>query len=144
MVTQEGNALGHFAFKRWVLGWLDNGKIYCHHNREAIIEIEAIENAGGTKAVMVPIDSTSALMVESRRKIGFDKKTREGALVYLVNTSLPGGSGPIQVRPRFDSEFKFLQDAPKATGDRYTFKNIALEVVESTAKSDKNHIRIER
>jgi len=137
MGTQAGNAPGHFAFERWVLGWLDDNQIHCHERGELVIEIEAIETVGGTKALMVPIDSTSALVVESRRKIGVDKKTREGALVYVVNTALPGGSGPIQVKPGVKSEYKFLQDAPMTKGDTYTFKNIFVEVLESNKDSDK-------
>lgn len=137
MGTSAGNAPGYFAFERWVLGWLDDDQIYCHSEGEVEMEIEAIENKGGTKAIIIPIDSTSALLVESRRKIGFDKKTREGALVYLVNTSLPGGSGPIQVRPGFESEFQFLQDAPLSKGESYTYKNISVEVLESEASRDK-------
>jgi len=136
MGTQAGNAPGYFAFERWVLGWLDDDQIYCHDSGEISMELQAIEKPGGTKALIVPIDSTSALLVESRRKIGFDNKTREGALVYIVNTSLPGGSGPIQVRPGFESEFKFLQDAPLAKGESYTYKNISVEVLESKLSSD--------
>ena len=142
MGTSAGNAPGYFAFERWVLGWLDDGQIYCHNNGEMVIELEAIEKQGGTKAIIVPIDSTTALAVESRRKIGFDKKTREGALVYLVNTALPGGSGPIQVRPGFESEFQFLQDAPMTKGDTYTYNNISVEVLESDASSDKIKITV--
>jgi M6 family metalloprotease-like protein len=137
MGTQNGNAPGHFAFERWVLGWIDDHQIFCHKSGEVVIDIEAIENKGGTKALIVPIDSTSALVLESRRKIGFDKRTREGALVYLVNTSLPGGSGPIQVKPGVKSEYQFLQDAPMVKGDTYTFKNISVEVLESKKNSDK-------
>ena len=142
MGISAGNPTGYFAFERWVLGWLDYDQIYCHSKGEVDIELEAIENKGGTKAVIVPMDSTSALVVESRRKIGFDKKTREGALVYLVNTALPGGSGPIQVRPGFKSEFQFLQDAPLAEGETYSYKNISVEVLESLASSDKVKIII--
>lgn len=136
MGTQAGNAPGYFAFERWVLGWLDDEQIYCHSAGEVEMEIEAIENKGGTKAIVVPIDNTSALLVESRRKIGFDEKTREGALVYVVNTSLPGGNGPIQVRPGFESEFEFLQDAPLKQGETYRYQNISVEVIETNAFSD--------
>jgi M6 family metalloprotease-like protein len=137
MGTSEGRAPGHFAFERWVLGWLDDEQIYCIESGEVVIELEALENIGGTKAVVVPIDSTSALVVESRRKIGFDERTYEGALVYLVNTALPGGSGPIQVRPGFDSEFIFFQDAPLTKGETYTYENITVEVLETNKESDK-------
>ncbi len=142
MGTSAGNAPDYFAFERWVLGWLDDDQIYCHSNGEVEIELEAIENEGGIKAVIVPIDSTTALLVESRRKIGFDKKTREGALVYLVNTLLQGGSGPIQVRPGFESEFQFLQDAPLTKGETYSYKNTSVKVLESHAFSDKVKIKI--
>ncbi|MEM6736926.1 MAG: hypothetical protein AAF620_12755, partial [Bacteroidota bacterium] len=137
MGTQAGNAPGFFAFERWVLGWIDDSQIVCHEIGETEVELEALEKIGGTKAIMVPLDSTSALVVESRRKIGVDVRTKEGALVYVVNTSLPGGSGPIQVRPNFESEFNFLQDAPLAQGETYTFKNVTVEVVESNKESDK-------
>ena len=142
MGTSAGNAPGYFAFERWVLGWLDDEQIYCHKQGEVEMEIEAIENRGGTKAIAVPIDSTSALMVESRRKIGFDKKTREGALVYLVNTAISGGNGPVQVRPGFESEFQFLQDAPLTKGENYTYKNISVEVLESDASGDKVKVNV--
>ncbi len=142
MGTAAGNAPGYFAFERWVLGWIDDDQIYCHCDGEVVSEIEAIENKGGTKAVVVPIDSTSALVIESRRKIGFDKKTREGALVYLVNTALAGGSGPIQVKPGVKSEYQFLQDAPMTKGDIYTYKNILVEVLESSTSSDKVKVKI--
>jgi len=136
MGTSAGNAPGHFAFERWVLGWIDDDQIYCHKAGNVVVEIDALEKPGGTKALIVPIDSTSALVVESRRKIGFDKKTREGALVYLVNTSLPGGSGPIQVKPGVKSEYEFLQDAPMTKGDTYTYKNISVEVIDANKESD--------
>ena len=142
MGTQAGNAPGYFAFERWVLGWIDDHQVVCHESGETIVELEAIEKVGGTKAIMVPIDSTSALVVESRRKIGFDKRTREGALVYMVNTALPGGSGPIQVRPGFKSEYQFLQDAPLKEGETYAFKNISVEVIDSNKEIDKVKVTV--
>lgn len=142
MGTSAGNAPGYFAFERWVLGWIDDNQIFCHDIGETEVELEAIEKIGGTKAVVVALDSTSALVVESRRKIGVDARTREGALVYVVNTSLPGGSGPIQVRPNFKSEFNYLQDAPLVEGEIYTFKNVTVEVIESNKESDKVKVMV--
>jgi hypothetical protein len=46
------------------------------------------------------------------------------------------------VRPGFESEFQFLQDAPMVKGDTYTYKNISVEVLESDASSDKIKINI--
>ncbi|MEM6395587.1 MAG: hypothetical protein AAF741_04510 [Bacteroidota bacterium] len=142
MGTQAGNAPGFFAFERWVLGWIDDNQIVCHDSGETEVELEAIEKIGGTKAIIVPIDSTSALVVESRRKIGVDTRTKEGALVYLVNTALSGGNGPIQVKPGVKSEYEFLQDAPMTKGETYTFDNVTVEVIASNKASDKVKVTV--
>ncbi|MGB5314953.1 MAG: hypothetical protein WBN56_03050 [Robiginitalea sp.] len=142
MGTQAGNAPGYFAFERWVLGWIDDNQVICHQSGVATVELSAIEKIGGIKAIVTPIDSTTALVVESRRKIGVDIKTQEGALVYLVDTALPGGSGPIKVRPGFKSEYKYLQDAPLKKGETYSFNNIMVEVIDSNKESDKVKVTI--
>ena len=144
MGTCDAHAPGYFAFERWILGWLDDDQIYCHENGEAIVELQAIEKNGGTKAIVVPIDSTTALAVESRRKIGFDEKSREGALVYLVDTELPGGSGPIRVKPGVKSAYEFLQDAPMVEGDKYSYDNIDIEVLKSNKNSDEIKVSVKQ
>ena len=142
MGTCDAHAPGYFAFERWILGWIDDDQIYCHENGETVVELEAIEKRDGMKAIIVPIDSTTALAIESRRKIGFDEKSREGALVYLVNTKLPGGSGPIRVKPGVQSAYEFLQDAPMIEGDKYSYKNIVVEVLKSNKNSDEIKVTV--
>ncbi|WP_299521922.1 hypothetical protein [Winogradskyella sp.] len=138
MGTCDAKAPGYFAYERWILGWLEDSQIHCLANGEQTIEIEALETLGGTKAVVVPIDSTRVLTIESRRKIGFDKDlSKEGVLVYVVNTELPGGSGPIQVKPGMKSNDEFLEDAPLTKEETYTFENVIVKVVESNKESDK-------
>ena len=138
----DAKAPGYFAFERWVLGWIDDDQIYCHESGEVTVEIEAIEKTGGTKAVVVSIDSTTALVVESRRKLGFDKHMpKEGALVYVVNTALPGGSGPIQIKPGVDNG-KMMEDAPMLEGDIYSYENVLISVLKSNADSDIVHIKV--
>lgn len=143
MGTCDAKAPGYFAFERWVLGWLDDSQIVCHTKGKGIFDVQAIENKGGIKAIVVPLDSTSALVVESRRKIGFDKNMfKEGALVYVVNTALEGGSGPIQIKPGVKSEFEFLQDAPMVKGDTYTYKNVKIEILASNLNGDKVEVSV--
>ena len=48
--------------------------------------------------MVVPLTETTALVVESRRKLGYDSRLgKEGALLYKVDTSVPTGEGPIVV-----------------------------------------------
>ena len=139
----ESKAPGYFAFERWMLGWLDDTQIYCHNNGEVVIDLEAIENTGGTKAIIVPIDSTTALVVESRRKIGFDQNmVKEGALVYIINTALESGNGPIQVKPGADKGNNFMEDAPMVEGDIYTYRNISVKVLESKVDGDQIQVNV--
>ncbi|MEM6769943.1 MAG: hypothetical protein AAF597_05080 [Bacteroidota bacterium] len=142
MGTCDARAPGYFAFERWVLGWLDDDQVYCHENGEVVVKLRAVEDKGGMKAVIVPIDGTSTLVVESRRKIGFDKRAKEGALVYLVDTKLPGGSGPIRVKPGVKNKDELLQDAPMSEGEKYSYKNIEIEVLKSNKSSDEIKILV--
>ncbi|MEO0472581.1 MAG: hypothetical protein AAF206_23395, partial [Bacteroidota bacterium] len=50
---------------------------------------------------------------------------------------LPGGKGPIRVKPGVKSEYEFLQDAPMAAGDTYNYENIDIEVLQSNRNGDK-------
>ena len=48
--------------------------------------------------MVVPLTETTALVVESRRRLGYDLRlSKEGALVYKVDTSVLSGEGPIVV-----------------------------------------------
>ena len=48
--------------------------------------------------MVVPLTETTALVVESRRILGYDFRLRkEGALVYKIDTSVQSGKGPIVV-----------------------------------------------
>ncbi|NET35256.1 MAG: hypothetical protein F6K19_25050 [Cyanothece sp. SIO1E1] len=144
MGTCDAKAPGYFAFERWMLGWLDDTQIFCHDSGDAIVDLTAIEKIGGTKALIVPVDSTTALVVESRRKIGFDRNmTKEGALAYVINTSLRGGNGPIQVKPGVEKGNNLLEDAPMAAGDTYSFQNISIKVLESSAAGDKIQVQVQ-
>jgi hypothetical protein len=62
------------------------------------VQLTPLAIPGGIKAVVVPLTETTALVVESRRALGYDFGLRkEGALVYKIDTSVPGGEGPIIV-----------------------------------------------
>ncbi|MEM7572740.1 MAG: hypothetical protein AAF433_07560 [Bacteroidota bacterium] len=143
MGTCDAKAPGYFAFERWMLGWIDDHQIYCHDNGEAVVDLTAMEISGGTKAIMVPLSKTTALVIESRRKIGVDHNmVKEGALVYVVDTALEGGSGPIRVKPGVDNGNNLLEEAPMLVGDIYSYQNVSVEVVEANTRGDKLKIKL--
>ena len=93
----SGSAPGYFGYSRWLVGWLADPQVACLPGAGEV-KLSPIELPGGVKIAMVPRGPSRALVVESRRAIGLDKAlTREGAVVYTVDTAIDTGSGPIQV-----------------------------------------------
>jgi hypothetical protein len=119
-----------------MLGWLDDNQVVCQLTNEATTTLTAIENKDGTKAVMVPTGPTSAIVIESRRALGYDKKiVKTGALVYVVDTSIASGAGVIQVYPIKKNDPAFNK-APLAVGESLTVGKVTVTVTEATDTGD--------
>ena len=99
----NGNAREYFAWERWLLGWLSGAQYLCitsKSNTTAILSpIENLDSSIQYKAVIVPLTQYQAVVIESRRNRGYDTITKEGILVYLVDSTLATGNGVIQVIP---------------------------------------------
>lgn len=100
------------------MGWLDDDQTHCH-------------------------DGSGDVVVESRRKIGVDQHmSKEGALVYVIDTKLGSGQGPIQVKPGVDKGNALMEDAPMPEGDTYPFRNVMVEVLESRLDGDRIRVHL--
>ena len=89
---------GFLAWQRWRLRWLDAGQLRCPR-AQTEIELTPLDAPGGVKAVVVPLDSSRAWVLEARRKQGIDSGLcGEGVLAYLVDTTVPTGKGPVRIR----------------------------------------------
>ena len=91
-----------FAWDRWLQQWLPSNQVACVQNsasnKIALSEVEKTDSH--FKMAVIPLGETSAIVMESRRKVGFDSdmpKSSEGLLVYKVDTSKQDHMGPIQV-----------------------------------------------
>ncbi|RKK21464.1 hypothetical protein BFJ66_g17567 [Fusarium oxysporum f. sp. cepae] len=94
-----GIAPDYFAWDKWRLGWLLDEDIDCilEHGTTRHT-LTPVENAGGTKAVVVAVNKTSALVAEARVAKGADSKIcAPGVLLYTIDTTLATGLGPIRV-----------------------------------------------
>ena len=132
----SGESPGFFAYERWLLGWLDDAQMYCHTAGSVAVELQEVATEGGLKAIEIPLSATEALVVESRKRKGFDSSIiNDGVLVYVVNSSISRGNGPIQVKPNTDSG-TMKQDAPMSIGDVYEYKGVRVEVLNTTSTSD--------
>ena len=101
------------VWHRFLLGFLENSQIHCISSAEPsthwLIPVESTTKQ--VKGIVIPLNSTEAIIVESRRAIGFDtalsfRSDLVGAVVYTLDSKIPYGKSPVkvvQVLKRMDS-----------------------------------------
>ncbi|MCB0033428.1 MAG: hypothetical protein KDE51_05395 [Anaerolineales bacterium] len=136
-----GAAPEYMAYHRWMLEWLDDSQIFCQQTAQETVYLTPLEKAGGVKAVMVPVGPTKVVVVESRRAIGYDMNLpKEGALVYVVDSSISTGQGGIKVYPIL-SDPSFY-DSPLAEGEMVTVEGVTIEVISANDNVDQVRITV--
>jgi hypothetical protein len=132
----NSNSPGFLAWERWLVGWLDNDQIHCMEGKSTTKLITPISRKSGLKAVIVPISSTKVLVIESRRAEGVDKNLQKsGALVYLVDSALQSGMGPVKIFPAEKSDNRRLQSI-RAAGESVTIEGVTITVKNSDNNGD--------
>jgi len=136
-LSPESFAPGLFAFERWNLGWLDDDQIICSTDNEMTHLITPLPESGGIKAVIIPITKTKVVVVESRRPLGIDRNLKKsGALVYVVDSAVESGLGPIQVYPVDIKNDPLFTQAPRAVRETVEIEGLNIKVISSTAAGD--------
>ena len=118
----NGNAIYPTIWEQWQVGWLKDSHIRCVKNLlSSIHEISNLETTSSNpKGVVVPISATKAIVVESRRKVGYDSTmpaSAEGALVYTLDTLASSGTGALRVVRKVNSKKILFEDAPLKSGE---------------------------
>lgn len=125
------------AWERYVLGWVDDSQVDCMNPRkdgEFTSTVTPINTTGGKKAVMIPVGETKVVVVESRRRQTYDANmTKEGALVYLVDSSIQSGNGPLKIYPAGGVDDPWFANSPRAVGESVTVEGVKIEVLSSTS-----------
>ena len=102
------------AWSRWQLGWLDSNQILCLIKNQATVTLGLVTEPGSHLAMAaIPLSATEVIVVESRRKIGYDapvpesfpngtiatlpRLVTEGVLVYIVDASIASGQLPVKI-----------------------------------------------
>ena len=113
------------AWTRWQLGWLGGEQVRCIAEPSATVALSPIAEPGdGVAMAAVPVSSSEVIVVESRRRIGYDKHAAVGegrVVVYTVDARIENGDLPI----------KLAGDA----GRGHTFVSPILDVGESVTVS---------
>ncbi len=132
-----GYAPEYFAYERWQLGWIDDEQIYCQVDElEQTNTLTAIEIPGGLKAVVYPVSETKVIVVESRRRLGYDANLpKEGVLVYIVDTAIASGAGTLSIVLPVPGDFSQATLGPNESV-YVSGTGIVVTVIESTSTTD--------
>jgi hypothetical protein len=86
--------------------------------------------------VIVPTGPTTAVVIESRRALGYDTNlVKPGALVYTVDSSTASGAGSINILPVLNGD-PYRDQSPLAVGESVTIGNVTITVTASDASGD--------
>lgn len=119
------------VWHRFLLGFLEDQQIHCITSPEPSIHLlePVAANTRGVKGLIVPISNTEAIVVESRRSIGFDSALSNrndlvGVVVYTLNTKIPYRRSPVRVE-------KVLKN-----NEGFTLGGITISVIETGSNGD--------
>ena len=92
------------VWHRFLLGFLENSQIHCLNSSESsthwLVPVESLTNK--LKGVIIPVSSTEAIIMESRRALGFDaalasRNDLTGLVVYTLDSKVPYRRSPVKV-----------------------------------------------
>ena len=92
------------VWHRYLLGFLENSQIHCINSSDAsthwLVPVASVSKQ--VKGIIIPLSSTEAVIVESRRAIGFDtalssRSDLVGAVVYTLDSKIPYRRTPVKV-----------------------------------------------
>jgi M6 family metalloprotease-like protein len=125
-----------FAWERWLLSWLDDTQVVCLNGREVKAVLNPVSVFGGQKMIVIPLSDTRALVVEVRRRGGFDEKlSKEGPLAYVVDTNQQNGYGGIKIVPINEDDWS-KSSAPLDIGKTIEFEGITISYLSRSTYGD--------
>jgi M6 family metalloprotease-like protein len=143
MASQDGPTRDLSGWLRFVAQWLPDEKVYCKESKSLTkLEVTLVplnSSERGIKLVVIPLSTTKAIVIESRRETKFScqmNPTQNGTLAYIYDATLSHGedflvpiapsgrsivSSPCPTSPMIDSLLR--------TGDKISVDGITIEIL---------------
>jgi hypothetical protein len=142
----NGAAREFTAWERWLLGWISDTQVSCLSPSSSNVTLsENLSpvgvNTNTLKIIVVKLSATKAMVAESRHSTTYDLLSKEGLLVYIVDTSISTGSGPIQVLP-IDTSDASKMNSVLGVGESITYAGVKMKLVSSGTDLDNVEIFI--
>ena len=84
--------------------------------------------------MVIPISKSSAIVIENRAALGFDKGLSQGSrgvIAYFVDTSIESGFGPMQAIRKPSSTDVWFTDNALKVGEELNHKGYSIKVLGS-------------
>lgn len=161
----SGAIIGWDEFR---LGWTDDSQVQCLEpdsivgGHQFILQAREIQG-GDRRLAVVPFEGQGALVIESRRPVGYSNtwgKEKSGLLAYFVDTELEiervdsftrGGCGNDPNQPKwawhifkdgFSGDCRNFSNAFIREGEKLSFQSVQVELVHSA--EDRDYVRVSR
>jgi len=145
MASQDGPTRDLSGWLRFLAQWLSDEKVYCKESKSITkLEVTLVplnSSDKGFKMVVIPLSTTKAIVIESRRETKFSCRmnpAQNGALVYLYDATLTHGQDfLVPIAPQGRSIVQSpcpaspLIDSVLRTGDKVTFEGVNIENISS-------------
>ncbi|OOQ61520.1 metallopeptidase domain-containing protein [Mucilaginibacter pedocola] len=133
IMGNHGTAPTYNAWEQWLFGWFTDQQVTCVRGQgTGTIQLTPVESGTGMKLLVLPIDATSALIVEDRRRIDYDQYLeKEGPVVYLIDTKIKNGEGVLKVLPVNLSD-QTKRAAPLSIGQEASYAGITVKCTASS------------
>ena len=119
-LSSPGNEMSFWS--RWLLGWLKDSQVNCitDASSASTTSLSPIGiNDAQAKGIVIPLSRYTALLIESRRSVGYDSRLladETGFLVYKLDTRISSGTGPIKISVKdnvdMNCEILFINRVP--------------------------------
>jgi M6 family metalloprotease-like protein len=132
IMGNQATAPTYNAWEQWLFGWFTDNQVTCVRGKgSGSVQLTPVETGVGMKLLVLPIDNTSAVIVEDRRAIDYDRGIiKEGPIVYLIDTKIKNGEGVLKVLP-IDLNNQTKRDAPLSIGQAITYGSITVKCTAS-------------
>ena len=136
------------AWHKWELGFLEDAQILCLKDPVSVRYWISPVSAGSRQyeALIIPTSTTTAVVIESRRKERFDKDAEimpstGGLLIYTVDTAFLSGMGPLRILRKASSTQPTFYDAILGAGEELQVGSYLIKNVESGDWGDVAEVR---
>lgn len=137
--SDQSNEL--LGWSRFLLNWINDNEVNCQtlSNNKIELILNPIENKDSkTKLGIIKLNEKQAIVLESRRNLGFDviPGQYEGVLIYLLDLEKTSNNGAISLISSSQVFSNGLSVGTLKQGDEVNFKNIKIKVVYSNKDID--------